>query len=240
MAELKLDTLEEIRAAIRSIKKGARVPYNGGNQDVNLGDHAIYAGNGYFGDFDAGNYSEFEDDGTLEFHGNATVWEDQQVNIGTVVKGASAPTEIDYKGGKVLAFDKAQLNKIYFTAQLSHKYFEGSDIEFHVHLAYPDAGVGGTRWDLTTSWASIDDTFPAETTARNTIASPGVADYHQLASIDSAVGTSAGKKISSVLICSLLRRGTHADDTYDNDIYLVSLDFHIECNTSGSRQISVK
>ena len=45
MAELKLDTLEEIRAAIRSIKKGARVPYNGGNQDVDLGVHDFLANN---------------------------------------------------------------------------------------------------------------------------------------------------------------------------------------------------
>jgi len=145
MAELKLDTLEEIRAAIRSIKKGARVPYNGANQDVNLGDHAIYAGNGYFGDFDAGNYSELEDDGTLELHGDATVWEDQQVSIGAVGKGASFPADTLYKGSQVLAFNKAQLNQIYFTAQLSHKYEEGSEIEFHIHLAYPDNGAGSSR-----------------------------------------------------------------------------------------------
>ena len=42
MAELR--TLEEIRAAIRALeKRGARVPYNGANQDVDLGDHNLSA-----------------------------------------------------------------------------------------------------------------------------------------------------------------------------------------------------
>jgi len=240
MAELKLDTLEEIRAAIRSIKKGARVPYNGANQDVNLGDHAIYAGNGYFGDFDAGNYSELEDDGTLELHGDATVWEDQQVSIGAVGKGASFPADTLYKGSQVLAFNKAQLNQIYFTAQLSHKYEEGSEIEFHIHLAYPDNGAGSSRWEFTFSWANINATFPVETTVRRTVGSPTTTDYHQLTSIDASVEGFAGKTISSILLCSLMRRGTHIDDTYDNDIYLTALDFHIECNTIGSRTEFVK
>ena len=40
-----------------------------------------------FGDFDGGNYSSFEPDGTLVFTGNATVWDDQQVNISSVRLG---------------------------------------------------------------------------------------------------------------------------------------------------------
>ena len=168
-----------------------------------------------------------------------TVWDDQQVDIGRVRLGASAPTWTAYKGSEVLAFDKAQDNKIFFTAQLSHKYKESSNIEFHIHEVFPDSNAGNVRWIFTYSWASIGSDFPAESTTTIDIASPEDADNHQLDEIDESIdGT--GKTISSVLLCSLTREGTHDNDTYDNSVYLVALDFHIEMNTVGSRTESAK
>jgi len=39
---------------------------------------------------------------------------------------------------------------------------------------------------------------------------------------------------------SLEREGTNTSDTYDNDIYLVGLDAHIELDTIGSKERDIK
>ena len=192
-----------------------------------------------------GNYAEFETDGTLKFTGNATSWEDQQIIIGGVkFAGASDPTWTAYKGGYVLAFDKAQDNIVYFTAQLSHSYKIDSDIEFHMHTVHADGEASvNSRWNFTYSWADIMADFPNETTVSKTVASPNDADKHELHSFSATIeaNSGAGQRVSSVILCSLQREGTDAvNDTYDDDIYVVAMDFHIEQDTVGSRAIATK
>ena len=189
-----------------------------------------------FGDQSGGHYTEFESDGTVVQVGNAVVWEDLAIAVGQVkLPGVSDPTWTAYKGGRVLSFSKAADNEISFTAQVPHGYKEGSDMEFHLHLAYPATGTGDSRWIFTYSWANKDEDYPGETPHPADIASPNNADVHQYAEIlDPIDGT--GKTISSVLICSLMREGTDAvNDDYDEAIYLVSADFHYQRDTGGSR-----
>ena len=182
------------------------------------------------------NHSSFEADGTLIFTGDATVWDDLQVNISSVrVPAANAPTWTAYKGSYILAFSKAADEIIYFTAQLPHSYLEGSDIEFHLHCVFADADAGDVRWNFTHSWANIGDDFPGETTVTTDIASPADADNHQLDEIAATI-TGTGKTISSVILCSLEREGSDGvNDDYDDDVYLVALDFHFEKDAVGSR-----
>lgn len=169
-------------------------------------------------------------------------WDDQQINIGSVQLDAQSPPSWEsYKSSQVLEFGPNNDEYIYFTAQLDHGYREGTDIEFHLHLAYPDAGVGDTVWNFSYSWADIGGTFPVASNVLGVaIAAPGVADYHQLAEIEGEIdGT--GKNISSVLLCSLSRQGfSSEDDTYANSVYLVALDFHIRINSIGSRTMLTK
>lgn len=196
-----------------------------------------HLGNVTFGDHSGGDYAEFEADGTLEFNGAATVWDDQQINISSVrLPASNMPTWTAYKGSQVLAFSPGEI--IYFTAQLSHKYMEGSDIEFHIHTVLPVAGSGAgaenVKWNFTYSWASIDDSFPAETTVSEEFdVQSRSADVHTLDQIAATIdGTDQG--ISGVLLCSLERDNAMADE-YGDDVYLVAADFHIEMNTLGSR-----
>lgn len=186
------------------------------------------------------NYLKVEGDGTIEFDGDATVWDDLQVNIASIrFAGSNDPTWVAYKGGLVLSFHPTQDNIIYFAAQLPHSYHQGEDIEFHLHLAYPNAGTGDSRWNLTYSWTNMGADFPGETTATTDMASPNDADNHQYADIEDITGT--GKTMSSVLICSIQREGTDAvNDDYASAIYLVALDFHFPKDTVGSRQEVVK
>jgi hypothetical protein len=187
-----------------------------------------------------GNYAEFETDGTLKFVGDATVWDDQQIIIGGVkFAGASDPSWTPYKGGRVLAFDKGQNNIIYFTAQLSHKYKASSNINFHIHTVHADGDAGNSIWHLTHSWADIGEDFPAQSTVDKTIASPSDADKHEEHDFSSTISV-AGAVRSSILLCSLQREGTDDLDTYDDDIYLVAMDFHLEMDTVGSRTEATK
>jgi hypothetical protein len=184
-------------------------------------------------------FFEVEADGTAKFNGAGTVWDDAQVTIGmTRFAGASDPTWTAYKGGLVLAFNKAQDNIVYFTLQLSHKYKLNSNIEFHVHTAHPDGNVGDTTWHLTHSIADLNTDFPAESMVNKSIASPADADKHELHQFSTNIGSGGG--LSTLILCSLQREGTDPADTYDNDVYVVAIDFHIEMDTVGSRQMAVK
>lgn len=169
------------------------------------------------------------------------VYDDISVAMAQVRIPASLyPTWIPYKGSQVPAFSPTQVNVLYFSAQLPHTYKEGTDLEFHIHIAYPDNGVGNSVWYFTYSWANHDDPLPNATLSPQVVvASPAITDYHQKASIVANMdGT--GKKISSILLCSIQRTGTHLSDTYASEIYLISGDFHHQIDTLGSRTELVK
>lgn len=174
------------------------------------------------------------------YNSDGIVWDDQQVDISSVRLPASgAPSWQAYKGGQVLSFAAAATNTIYFTVQLPHSYKEGSDIEFHIHLAYADGNAGNTAWTFTHSAAAIGGTFPEETTVSLVAAaSPGEADNHSVH--DLATITGAGLGISSMALCSLARVGGDASDTYASAAYLVGLDFHVRKDTLGSYQEYIK
>lgn len=148
-------------------------------------------------------------------------------------------TWASYKGSKLPAFSDTAVNAIYFAAEMPHTYVEGSDVEVHIHIAYPDNGAGDSVWYFTCSWANVDDTFPAPTMSPQVVvASPATTDYHQQAQVLILDGT--GKEISSALLCMIQRTGTHGSDTYANVIYLVSCDLTYQVDTMGSRNQFVK
>lgn len=168
-------------------------------------------------------------------------WDDYVIQINASrLPASNAPSIVAWKGGELLSFSKSATNKIPFVAQLPHGYQEGTNIEFHIHVAYPTApGAGNSRWQLTHSWANINGEFPTETTVPVTVPAPNVLDRHGLIEIASTI-TGTGKTLSSCIIGSIARLGGHGDDDYDDVILLVSADFHILRDAIGSRQETVK
>ena len=169
------------------------------------------------------------------------VYDDMQISMANVKTPASnAPNWVAYKESEIPAFSKTATNVLYFTAQLPHTYKEGTDLEFHIHIAYPDTGAGNSIWYMTYSWTNIDGNFPAASNSGNvTLVSPTVADRHTAPPIIATI-SGAGKTVSSVLLCSISRLGGDGSDDYDNVIYLVSGDFHYQKDTLGSRQQLIK
>jgi hypothetical protein len=186
------------------------------------------------------NYSAFESDGTLEFNGTATVFDDLRIPGLSVKLGASAPDLAAFLGAGnllVLRFDGgATTEQVYFTVQLPHSYKEGSNITPHVHWSAVDGNAGNVHWQLEYTWQNIDGTFPAVTTITATDATSGTAWDHQKAAFSAITGT--GKTISSMLVCRLFRDPTDGADTYGSDAAFLEFDFHFELDTVGSRTIN--
>lgn len=194
------------------------------------------------GDPGGGNYTAVEADGTLEFNGDATVWDDLRIPGLSVKLGASAPDLVAFLGAgnlKAYAFDGgATSEEVHFTIQLPHSYKEGTDITPHVHWSPTTANAGNVQWFLEYSWANIDATFPAVTTINVIDAASGTAWDHQMGVMSAITGTS--KTISSMLVCRLYRDPTGGSDTYGDDASLLEIDFHFEMDTVGSRTVSAK
>ena len=171
--------------------------------------------------------------GELSLIGTATVYDDVVVNLANIkAPTVNPPVFTSYRGCEVPAYSATATNVLYFTCQLPHARKDGSDIEPHIHVAYPNANAGNSVWSLTYSWANIDGTFSAETTITQTFAAGGTTDKHVLHSFGAISGV--GKTYSSVLLCSLSRIGGDAADTYGSVIYAVSADIHVEKDKLGT------
>jgi len=162
-----------------------------------------------------------------------TYFDDLQVSpYSAKLSANNAPTWFSYKGAQVLGFEDAKTEQVFFTVQLRHQYKEGTDLHFHLHVVYADGNTGNVDWTFTYSWANVHGVFPPEATINMQTPASGSADYNTIASIGDLSGT--GKKMSSILICSLQRNGTAVTDTYANSVYVLSMDFHMEMDKPGS------
>jgi len=180
---------------------------------------------------------------TLEL--DTLVYDDQQVNLGDVAGsgwfGTPGCEVVEYRSGSAIEFQNSTTDgyKIRFNAQISHKYAEGEDIEFHIHIGDNSSTSGPVVFKFTYEWASLEGTFPSATSVSKTITIDGTDGKHQLEEIVATI-TGTGKGISSILLCTLERDAGNAADTFSESVYVIGIDFHIPCNTVGSRQSGVK
>jgi len=169
-------------------------------------------------------------------------WDDFIVQVAASrLPASAAPSVVSYLGTEVLSFSKSATKTMPFNVQIPHAYKEGSAIEFHCHVVYPNAGTGNSRWQCTYNWANINAEFAASSTTSTavTIASPNTARRHQLIELVASI-TGTGKTLSSILLCSLSRIGGDGADDYDDIIYLIGVDFHLQKDALGSRQEAIK
>lgn len=172
------------------------------------------------------------------------VWEDLIVSTAAVrLGGASAATEVAYKGGLVAGFGTGSDQNMYFTFQLPHAYKIGTDVEFHIHWTIAASGAGAgvenVEWLFTSSACSpnLAATFESWPTATDHAAlvvdvQNITADNHMATEIATLTGTNF--LASEVIICSLQRNVDTSDD-YGDAAYVVQLDLHYQVDTMGSR-----
>jgi len=214
----------------------------------------IFADGGVrIGDSSAGaptNYLDIEPDGTIEFNGNATVWDDYVTPITRATFGGAAndPTLTkladDGAGSTgVWALVFGDGDEVLVTIQMPHSWKEGTTIYPHIHwMATTDVDPADNfDIDFEYWWADIGEDFPANTTLTNVEISTGANTQwqHQASNVTAAGIDGSGHTISSVLLCRI-ERVAAAGDNYAGGIVIKDFDVHFEKDTVGSRAITSK
>lgn len=192
----------------------------------------------------ASDYTEIEADGTIEFHGNATVWDDANVggvSLGGPVANRPGTETLDDEGGTdtgiyVLGFGIGDI--VSGAIEIPHSYKEGSDIVPHIHWQGNDApsGTDYVKWELTYTVSQHEATLDAATTI--TIETAYDTQYEQVISAFAAI-TGTNFNMGDQFIFSL-ERVAAAGDAYSGNALVMTVGLHFEKDTVGSRQITTK
>lgn len=200
---------------------------------------------------DLTNGMSFQNDGSPILNGNSTNFTDLVINPATARNsGSTTPDWADFVPDiPTYLFDPSRQEAIAFQVQLPHNYKEGTKIYPHIHWApMTTAGTSRATWVLVYQWVNLNGNFEVTSTSVSGFlvvgdgASPSVSlasKQHTITEMGSGIiGT--GKTISSILMCRLYRDGTNATDNYTGDAALLSIDFHYEIDTFGSREQFIK
>ncbi|NOR86462.1 MAG: hypothetical protein GQ527_02515 [Bacteroidales bacterium] len=195
-------------------------------------------------------FTQIEEDGTVEFHGEATVWNDYVVPMSVAkLSAVEAPSWETFLGG-LHAFnfaDESLSNKeeeVEFVIQMPHDW-DGSAIYPHIHWSPDDDGSGSVVWAMEYSWVEFNYStpleFPEPTTITTTSASLSNDGHkHLIAPFASITPSSSQDAISSIIIIRFYRNSSNAADTYESGAFAISFDIHYRLNTIGSREEYIK
>ncbi len=130
-------------------------------------------------------------------------------------------------------FDSKVTQELFFTAQLPHTWAEGTEIEPHVHYYRPDSDTGTVVWGLEFTWCNMAEVYPDTRVIyahdMKAAVSPNTQVYSSFGMVDGK-----GKKISSMLVCRIFRAADDPRDTYEHEVGLLEVDFHILNSSLGS------
>ena len=191
---------------------------------------------------DTTNYSEFESDGTLEFNGTATVFEDIVISLDSAkVPAANAPTWSNFISN-LMAYTYGVNDFQEFTSEISHSYKEGSTILFHIHGATNGQEGSDKTIKFEIEYELIDnqtsgafgDVYAGTTTINAEITIPSGTTDKTSWVID--VGTDAtGNFLQGAGIKGRVRRIASSGAEPAADPFVVQVGVHIEQDTVGSR-----
>jgi hypothetical protein len=198
----------------------------------------------------ATNYSEFESDGTLVFHGDATVWDDIRVSLTGSTRAGAIPPAFDRfrrdlagtsQGVYAYGFDKEIEEEVLFDVEIPHNYKLGTNLIPHVHWAVAVIGDAGkkVRWGLEYTICDIGNLIPVTQIIYTDATDPVNAYKHNLTNFTTINGATIGN-VSTIMMCRLFRDATNINDNYDADAYAIDVGFHYEIDTIGSRTPTTK
>lgn len=204
-----------------------------------------------FGDIANGNYSFFEDDGTLVCAGNAITYRDEYVGGEWFTpQGATAPDVESYTIGGVAtrkhAFDGVNVNEtLSNTFEIAHDSAislinAGTlPMEFHTHAAPSTTGSGTYRFTI--DWCYIPPNgAPIAMTQLVIEKAINNQQYHNVLSGVELSVPAGGYAIGGIIEFTLTRTPQHTNDTYAADVILYKAALHIPCDMLGSRQRYIK
>lgn len=195
----------------------------------------------YFGQAGS-NYAQFSPDGTLRFYEDGTDWRDENFNGFATRPTASAPDDIAWRGGSILAkgFNgAATMEQLMAGAELQHDYYQGSDLIVHVHWAPVNANAGNVQWNADYTVERDEVGLIINGTLNVVDAASGTA--WQSTRVD--IGTIPGDDLlyGDQVGIRLYRDPTLPADTYGSDAALsFTFGYHYQVDGLGSREIGVK
>lgn len=175
---------------------------------------------------------------------DTVVWNDLRTPVTAIKLGSTNPPSwVAFQSSEVLSFSDQAIEGdeelVAFAVQLPHNYKEGTNITPHIHWAAADTSAGNVIWKFSYSWANQDVNFPNPTITTCVAANIATANCHIYTALTTMNGV--GKTLSSMVLCSLRRNSSDANDTYNSqNAYLLEVDFHYQLDTLGSRQELVK
>ena len=196
------------------------------------------------GDVPNGNYSQFKTDGTLEFLGDATVFNDLNMGSALLTKPASsAPDTDEFKdeagndtGIETYAFAPGE--KVSGSFEIPHDYKEGSNVTPHVHfqiIAAP-TGTDKVKWQLIYIISQTDTTLNAATTI---VAEQNVDTQYEFHNLAFPVITGTNFNIEDQFLFQISRVSASATE-FAGDALIATFGLHYEIDTVASRQILAK
>lgn len=200
-----------------------------------------------FGDVTNGNYTYFEDDGTLVAKGNAITYRDEYVG-GEYFEpsGATAPDIVNVTIGGVVTrkytFDGVNtIEKLGNTFEIPHdmavdQVNAGTEfLEVHVHTAPSDNNAGIIRFRFDWCLIKINGAPITGTTVYITKTVTGNQQYHNLLGDVHLPVPEGGFTIGDLIEFTLSREPANEGDTYASDAIFYKCAMHVPCDTMGSR-----
>lgn len=218
-------------------------------QDIHTGANPTFANitasglskgaTGHFGG--SSNYSEFESDGTLKFNGDATVWEDIDFPIIIRLTGANIPTLEVLQGNITAPQWQVDDYNICEGQELIHQWKEGSRVYWHIHII--TNGVDTTdrflKWEVEWFWVNVDGQLSASDTQSVEYTIPANTPTKTMKVISIYDWIPIGGKITGH-VYARLKRIASTGTAPTNNPWCTMLQLHVECDTLGSRTISLK
>lgn len=189
------------------------------------------------GDVSSGNYLAVEADGTWVANGNATTWEDINIDLSPLQSGGTKPGFVTpgTSSIRLLAFNINE--EVDGTLEIPHSYKLGSDITPHIHWVNIGAptGTDQVRWQLDYWIVDAGGTVTSDTSINTGDVAVDTDDERVDANFSTfshaTLGGQIGFKISRIAA---------AGDAFAGECGVLTFGFHYEKDMNGSRQITTK
>lgn len=196
-----------------------------------------------FGNVSSSNYGEFEEDGTLQFHGESRVWQDIDFPIIVRNTGPNIPSIATMQGNLTAPQWAVNSFAVCEGQEIIHQYAQGSTGRWHLHFYTGGTNVDARylKWRLEYNWTNLSGTWDTTNiTVESTeyeIPANTPALTHFLHSIALFETTSA--RIGGHIKARLTRIASVGTAPTANP-FCEMLQMHVLCDTLGSREIASK
>lgn len=168
-------------------------------------------------------------------------WEDINFEATNLRPGSSSPGFHSIAGTPIfgLFFDgNVTTEELHGGGEILHNYAEGSDFSYHAHLSPSTDNPGNIKFFIDYMLKNVNGVFGSEETISKVIPASGVAWTHQAAVLGIVPGL--GIKLGAHFLFRIYRVPSDPEDTYPDDVLLMSTGVHYRINTPGSRQEFLK